>query len=383
MNRYLSKVGSTVVENRNLLIRMVVLPVALLVMLGFLFSKIYVEHIPFGVVDNDNSSLSRNIVRQFRLHPGFQIDHYYDSEKSLEQAILKKEVLGGVVIPSSFYRNLLESKTPGILALIDGTNVIVATYAQGYATTVLGTMNVGFQINLLEGKGMLPSVTKSSVTSFSYTERVLFEPTLSYLMYLIYMIFLYTVQTLYFGQFLVPYLMEKKARWAAGCPPGGWRREVVRTALLPVLVMVTLEASTYTGLMIGYWLFGIHVLGNLVQHAALVGVFLLGLTGLGIFVTAIVKNHRYFLEAYYIFAIVLLLSSGVAWPAYMFPPGVDVVIQLFWPLFNDAYTLKALHLKGLTWDLLAPTLLKGTIFAVFWGGLGVWLHRRFAKRLAA
>lgn len=364
-------------DNRGLLVRMVLLPVGLLVILGFLFSKTYVENIPFGVVDADNSSVSRTIVRQFRLHPGFKIDHYYESERALEDAIRTKEVLGGVVIPSSFHRNLLEGKTPSVLLLLDGTNVIVATYAQGYGNTVLGTLNVGLQISLLEGRGMLPSQTKASVTSFSYTERVLFEPTLSYLMYLIYMIFLYTVQTLYFGQFLIPYLMDCKARWlSGGRPDGGWWREAGRSALLPLLVVATLEVSTYLGLMIGYWLFGIHVLGDLVQHAVLVGVFLLGLTGLGVFVTSVIKSPRHFLEAYYILALVLLLSSGVAWPSYMFPPGMDVVVQLFWPLFNDAYTLKALHLKGLSWPLLFPSIAKGLLFAVAWGGLGVWIHRR-------
>ena len=228
---------------------------------------------------------------------------------------------------------------------------------------------------------MLPSVTKTSVTSFSFTDRILYEPTLSYLMYLIYMIFLYTTQTLYFGQFLVPYLMEKKALWVASGKPGtGWRRELARTMVLPALVMATLALSTYLGLMTGYWLFGIHVKGSMVQHMVLVGVFLLGLTGAGIFVASVIKNLRYFLEAYYIFALVMLLTCGVAWPAYMMPPGFAAVVQVFWPLFNEAYTLKALHLKDLSWDLLLPAIGEGLLYALFWGGLGTLLLKRALKK---
>jgi len=80
--------------HRKLLLRMVLLPVGLLLILGFLFSRTFIENIPFAIVDQDNSSLSRTIVRQFRLHPGFRIDTYLDSEKSLQEAIRTKQVLG-------------------------------------------------------------------------------------------------------------------------------------------------------------------------------------------------------------------------------------------------------------------------------------------------
>jgi len=261
--------------------------------------------------------------------------------------------------------------------LLDGTNVIVATLAQGYGSTILSTLNASFEVTLLEGRGLLPSQTKSSVTSFSFTERVLFEPTLSYLMYLIYMIFLYTTQTLYFGQFLMPYLMEKKGQWlSSGRPPDGWLRELGRTMVLPAAVMVTLGLSTYLGLLVDNQLFGVHIVGNAVQHVVLIVVFLMGLTALGVFATALIRNLRYFLEAYYILALILMLTCGVAWPGYMMPPGFAVVVQCFWPMFNEAYTIKALHLKGLSWELLLPVIAKGLAFTAFWGGLGAWMLRR-------
>jgi len=367
-------------QNRGLLVRMVVLPVALLVVMGFLFSRTYVEHIPFGVVDRDNSSLSRTVVRQFKLHPGFAVQGYYESEAALEDAIRTKKVLGGLIVPPSFYRDLLDHKSPSVLVLLDGTNVIVATIAQGYSSTILGTLNAGFQVTLLEGKGMLPTQTKTSVTSFSFTDRVLFEPTLSYLMYLIYLIFLYTVQTLYFGQFLMPYLMARKARWLEGRPAGGWASEARDTLALPALVILTLGVSTYLGLVVGFWLFGVHVLGNPLQHLVSIAVFLTGLTGIGLFATAVIRNLRFFLEAYYIFALALVLTSGVAWPASMMPPGFAEVVQIFWPLFNEAYTIKALHLKDLSWDLLVPSIAKGLAYAALWGGLGAWLLARRVPR---
>jgi ABC-2 type transport system permease protein len=363
--------------HRKLLLRMVLLPVGLLLILGFLFSRTFIENIPFAIVDQDNSSLSRTIVRQFRLHPGFRIDTYLDSEKSLQEAIRTKQVLGGLVIPPGFHRNLADHKSPAVLLLLDGTNVIVATLAQGYGSTILSTLNASFEVTLLEGRGLLPSQTKSSVTSFSFTERVLFEPTLSYLMYLIYMIFLYTTQTLYFGQFLMPYLMEKKGQWlSSGRPPDGWLRELGRTMVLPAAVMVTLGLSTYLGLLVDNQLFGVHIVGNAVQHVVLIVVFLMGLTALGVFATALIRNLRYFLEAYYILALVLMLTCGVAWPGYMMPPGFAVVVQCFWPMFNEAYTIKALHLKGLSWTLLLPVIGKGLAFTAVWGGLGAWLLRR-------
>jgi len=109
-------------------------------------------------------------------------------------------------------------------------------------------------------------------------------------------------------------------------------------------------------------------------------VFLVDLTAIGVFVAAVIRNLRWFLEAYSILALGLVLSSGVAWPPYMMPPGYAEAVQILSPLYNVAYPIKALHLKALPWEMLGPVILQGLAYAAAWGGVGAWLWtRKMAK----
>ncbi len=80
--------------------------------LAFVYSKVFILNIPFGVVDHDNSSLSRKIVQQLDTHPGINVKYYTDSEEQLADAIKVRTVNGGIVIPKGFHQDILEKKVP-------------------------------------------------------------------------------------------------------------------------------------------------------------------------------------------------------------------------------------------------------------------------------
>lgn len=82
-------------EEKKNIISFFAAPIIGILLVSFVYSKVFVENIPFGVVDLDNSSLSRNIVQQLKNHPGLKISYYTDSEVELENAIKKKQVNGG------------------------------------------------------------------------------------------------------------------------------------------------------------------------------------------------------------------------------------------------------------------------------------------------
>lgn len=81
-------------EEKSHIISMFVMPIIAAFILGLLTGNPFVENIPFGVVDNDNSTLSRTIVQQLKIHPGLNVNYYADSESELEQLIKEKKSMG-------------------------------------------------------------------------------------------------------------------------------------------------------------------------------------------------------------------------------------------------------------------------------------------------
>ena len=136
----------------------------------------YTEDIPFGILDEDRSSLSQSIVKQFGINPSLDIVYYADSEQDLKQAILDKKIEAGVMIPENFSRDMSLKKSPQAVIFADCSNIITGGGAVGAASSVLGTMSAGMQLKMLEGNNFLPSAVQTSLGTFSYVDRTLYEP---------------------------------------------------------------------------------------------------------------------------------------------------------------------------------------------------------------
>jgi len=371
------KVKELFIKNKSQFIAFFLVPLISLLFIGSVFGNIFVENIPFGIADLDNSSFSRGIVRQFTIHPGLRIAYYAESEADLESAITSRKVLGGIVIPKGFYRDMLEKKSPKALVLIDGTNMLVGNTLQGYSSAIFGTVSAGLQLNILQGRGMAPAQAKSTLSAFTFIDRVMFEPTLSYQKYLVHLVFLYVVQMVFLSMFLVPHLFAKKESLSRiGLRSREARESAKETVLTIIIAIAVLCVTSFLALLVGGKILHVDSFGSFLEHCALIGIFLVDLTAMGLVFAAITKNLGHFQELYAILSMVFLLSAGIPWPGYMMPKAVSLFVQAFWPLFNVAYPFKALHMKGIGWDLVIPRIGQGLIFAAVWGAIGVALYRR-------
>ena len=80
----------------------VVLPLFSLVFMATIFGNGEMDNLPVGVVDTDDSSVSRNIVRMTDATPELQITRHYANEMEAREAVQRKEIYGYLLIPSGF-----------------------------------------------------------------------------------------------------------------------------------------------------------------------------------------------------------------------------------------------------------------------------------------
>ena len=91
-----------------------IVPIVAALVLGAMYSHTYADNIPMGIVDLDESSLSRNIIQQFSIHPGLTIESYPASEAEAYEEILTGKIKGAVIIPRDFYKDVLQTKSPNV-----------------------------------------------------------------------------------------------------------------------------------------------------------------------------------------------------------------------------------------------------------------------------
>ncbi len=112
------------------------MPFMMLLLYGYALS-LDVDNIPALIYDQDGTSHSRTMARQFQGSRYFDIRGFADSYASLEFAIDKNEILIGIVIPRGFGKNIVAGRTADVQLLVDGSDSNKSTIAMGYAESVV------------------------------------------------------------------------------------------------------------------------------------------------------------------------------------------------------------------------------------------------------
>lgn len=349
-------------------------PMLFIFLMGLVFSKIYVEQIPMGILDMDNSSMSRNIVKQFQDTSKFNVIYYAQSDEELNEAIKTKKIRAGLIIPRNFAKDATDMKAPKTLLLVDETNIVIGNNALSYGSEILNTVNAKIQLNVLEASGVVPYAAQQSVSSLSFTERILYEPQLSYMRYLLYALIGAVIQQVYIGA-LAPALIEEKlsmVKMKLRSKQGF--RKLLRICA-KVLVFAAMACMGATGsLYVAGKYFDLPLRGNVVEYSILLIIFLIDLTAVSFVLAFIFDAMDQCVRFGMFLSVPTLLTAGYVWPEYMMPAHFYNAVEKIWPLVYFINPLKTINLKGADFNAIAPYVHGGIYYALFWLPLGVGLY---------
>jgi ABC-2 type transport system permease protein len=112
------------------------MPFMMLLLYGYALS-LDVDRIPTLVYDQDGTTASRALTRQFLGSRYFDIRGFADSYSAIEQGIDKNKILIGLVIPRGFGSDTASGRGTGVQLLVDGSDSNKSGIALGYAESVV------------------------------------------------------------------------------------------------------------------------------------------------------------------------------------------------------------------------------------------------------
>lgn len=130
------------------------MPMMMLLLYGYALS-LDVDHIPTLVYDQDGTTASRNLTRQFQGSRYFDVVGFVNDYGAIEHAIDKSRILIGVSIPRGFGKDL-EAGAGKVQLLVDGSDSNTASIAMGYAESVVQSYSAGIQREIINHRGMHP-----------------------------------------------------------------------------------------------------------------------------------------------------------------------------------------------------------------------------------
>jgi ABC-2 type transport system permease protein len=130
------------------------MPMMMLLLYGYALS-LDVDHIQTLVYDQDGTSASRNMIRQFQGSRYFQVIGFVNDYREIERGIDTSHILIGVTIPRGFAKDMAAGHAK-VQLLVDGSDSNTASIAMGYAESVVQAYSAVVRADLINRRGVKP-----------------------------------------------------------------------------------------------------------------------------------------------------------------------------------------------------------------------------------
>ncbi len=305
------------------------------IIISLLYSAIYgnevIEKLPVVIVDNDNSSASRELVRMLDATQGVYI---YANASSLQDAKVEfsnGEAKGILYIPEQFSHDLQKGKQATVSAYLDASYMLYYKTCMNAISKTLGYFDAQLEVATMAKSGTDPRYGVLQRRLVNPVSIPLFNPYSGYATFILPLVYLIIIQTT---------LMT-----AIGIMGGTHRefntfykhynRDGFRFAALPILLgraMSYLLLCLFVLLiMLGFWftIFKLPQRSNLLDIIVFMIPFFLSVTFMGIALTGIFRKRE---DAVFVISFASLPAvflSGISWPTVAFPSFIRCLSYIF------------------------------------------------------
>jgi hypothetical protein len=117
-----------------------ILPVSMMLIFGYGI-KLDVENLPFAVLDQDRTAMSRDYLHLFMDSRYFDYKGHVQSERELEPLLADSNIRFAIIVPPKFQENLKADRPVAVQSLIDGTFPFRTSTSKGYVITINNAFN--------------------------------------------------------------------------------------------------------------------------------------------------------------------------------------------------------------------------------------------------
>jgi ABC-type multidrug transport system permease subunit len=339
-------------RDRTVLILALSLPVFEIITFGFLDQN--VRDVPTVVVDQDHSSVSRELIARLGATRTFKVTRIVEDPHAARDEITAGRAGVGVVIPPDFHDRRARAAAARILVLIDGSDSTVSAQA-------LASVNgLVLQMSLEEaghGQPLVPPVSAQPVILFNpsgQTSSFIMPGMLAILVQIVALVLSSTAIVRERENGTLEQLMVSPIH-----PTG-----LMLGKLAPYLFIGAIEMAMVLGIMV--FGFGVPCQGSLVFLFAMGVVYLFSLLSIGLFVSTRSSSQ---LQAQQLSQMIFLPSIFLS--GYLFPqaglPAPLYGIGLLLPATHMIAIMRGVMLRAAGPVELAPSVLALTALAVVLG----------------
>lgn len=361
-------------KDKILLLLIFVVPLIYATLFGMVYAAGILTDIPLGIVDLDDSKLSREIAAAFENSPRFKIIDGINTFPLLEEGMKKGAVRAGIVIPEDFEKKVAQNRGTEVLTVYDASNLIWGYNIRKYTQEIISTFNAAHTAAYLAGLGLTGKEINNIMDTVACNIEVWYNPTFSYATYIL--------------MGLVMMVIHQLCLLSVGLTV---TREKERNSWLQYLCSPAPRWKIFLGKALPYFITNFFNYGLLIWisscfiHAKVEGslslIILLGLlygiiiTCAGFYVSVKAPNSLQVTRYLMLLSVPFFIISGYSWPQTHIPAAVNTLARLL-PFTWTAEGFRLVTVKNLGIQYIHATFLALSAMAA----AALFLAATFDKR---
>jgi len=333
-------------RNRAMLPIIFVMPLIQLLVLSFA-ATFEVKNTTVSLIDEDGSTTSRRLVENFEASGYFTVMHRTFSAAEADEDMQRGDVRMILHIPADFERDLRQTGTAPVQIVLDAQDGAAAGVVQAYAVRILTAYSRDVRVDF---RTPPPDPFAQPILDVVFSHW--YNPDLNYQFFMVPGILVLLVTMI--GTFLssMNVVREKEIGTIEQLNVTPIRkRDFIIGKLVPFWILALVELSA--GLVVAKVVFHVPMLGNLWLVYGLTGVYLVGMLGLGLWISTITETQQQAMFIAWFIMVVFILMSGLFTPIESMP-GWAQKLTLLNPIAYFIEIMRRVLLKGAGfWDVQA------------------------------
>ena len=304
-------------------------PLISFVILLSIFSDGVPRNLPVGVVDLDNTNMSRKITMWIGASPEAEIAMHFPNQEEAYRQMEEGKLDAIVIIPDGTEKSILKGQNQSIQVFINNTNILKGGFLQKGIYKSLATLSGGIKLQIAMKNGLPERQAKAKIQPVKLQQHILFNPFGNYSYFLLSA--LLPLMVVVFTLLSSVFAVGTEVREGTGPDwlehSGGSLIVAVVGKLFPYMILLLIDATVMNVVLfirMGTPLHGSFALIMLGEAAMIVTYQLLG-----ILLVSVTGNLRLGLSLASAYSMMALTFSGLTFPAFAMPLVADAFSYLF------------------------------------------------------
>ncbi|MFZ4861500.1 ABC transporter permease [Sphingobacterium sp. Mn56C] len=348
-------------NNKVLMVLFLGAPIMYGILVGGVYKKGKVTHLPIVVVDEDRSPLSRQLIDMFNESEIIYVANLLDDTFQAHEAAMQQEATVVVQIPKNFAADVNYNRSTELTLFVNSSNTLTSNYAMLAVNTCAATLKAGILIKAQQKKGVPAYVAAQQFEPFKTTIIKQNIRSGNYLYFMLPGVLLTVLQQVM--------MLALALSFASEFENGTFKELVQKSSNVFSLILVKIMPYILMSVFIFFLYYGYSIWYRMPLHVDGIGffgislLFLLAVSFIGILVSIAIPSQLKATEILMVIATPSFIVSGFTWPLSQMPEWI-VTVAKFIPLTHYLHVFRTMIIERGSVDLVSSSIWGLAIIAL-------------------